>query len=144
MKTRIGQPEDLEAIQAFDCFGGDRAADLAAGRCLVAELDRGIAGYVVFSPKGLIGQHFINFLVVDEPYRRQGVAVALLRAVEKQLLPCRLFISTGKTNTRMQALLTKDGWTSAGQIAGMMPGEFTELFYFRDVPEAGSDAPESD
>ena len=134
MNIRVGQLKDLQAIRAFDCFGGDRARDLEDGRCLVAVVQGRVSAYLVFSPRGLIGQHFINFLVVDEPCRRMGVAVGLLRAVEDRLQPCRLFISTGQTNTPMQALLKKDGWTPAGQITGMMPGEFTELFYYRDAP----------
>lgn len=99
----------------------------------MAECDGRVAGYIVFSEHGLIGQHFINFLVVDELFRRRGIATDLIQAVGQRLGPCRLFISTGKTNTRMQTLLAANGWTAAGQIAGMLPGEFTELFFFRDT-----------
>lgn len=133
MIIRTGTPADLQAIDRFDCFGGDRATALAAGRCLVAESDGRVVGFVVYAERGLIGRDFVEFLVVDEASRRRGVAVALLRAVEAELSPGRLFISTEEGNAPMRALLAKDGWTPSGQIDGINSSGFAELFFYRDV-----------
>lgn len=133
MDVRTATPDDAQAIAAFDCFGGDRPGALKDGRCLVAEIDRQIAGYLAFKRQHLIGKDFVEFLVVHDDYRRRGIAVALLRAVEKEIGSGRLYISTGGDNTRMQALLAKDGWTAAGQIEGVNPGGDPELFFFRDL-----------
>ena len=133
MQTRPGTPADLPEIEAFDCFGGDRPGAINEDRCIVAVIDDQIAGYIVYKRQALIGKNFIEFLVVNEPYRRRGIAVALLRAAEQTLGTCRLYISTGQTNTRMQALLAKDGWTPAGQIEQINSDGTAELFYFREV-----------
>ena len=136
MQIRTGTLDDKQAIKAFDCFGGDRPGALQSERCLVAEIDGKVVGYVAFQRKYLIGRDFVEFLVVREGFRRQGVAIALLRAAEAKVSPGRLFISTGADNARMQALLAKDGWTSAGQIDGITHGGGSELFFYRDLPAA--------
>jgi len=134
MDIRTATPVDGQAIAAFDCFGGDRPAAIEAGRCLVAEMDGRLAGYVVFQRRALIGRDFVEFLVVDESFRRAGVAVALLRAVESRLEGGRLFISTGASNAPMQSLLGKGGWSAAGQIEGVNTDGSAELFFYRDLP----------
>lgn len=133
IQIRIGAPDDATAIAAFDCFGGDRPAALQEQRCLVATIDEQITGFVVYKRKSLIGRDFIEFLVVDEPFRRRGIAIALLRAVEREVGPGRLFISTEANNTRMLALLDKDGWTPSGQIDNLNDSGHVERFFCRDV-----------
>jgi len=132
MHIRQGTPADSVGIAAFDCFGGDRPSALEAGRCLVAEVDGRVAGFVVFAKRGLIGRDFVEFLVVDEPYRRRGVAVSLLDAVGDQLGPGRLFISTEAGNAPMRGLLARQGWTPAGGISGLNASGCDELFFYRD------------
>jgi len=133
MHIRLGTTDDANDIAAFDCFGGDRPAALQAGRCLVATIDDNIAGFVVYLHKGLIGRDFVEFLVVHEDYRRKGIALALLRAVEREVGPGRLFISTEANNTRMLARLEKDGWTPSGQIDNLNDSGHVERFFCRDT-----------
>lgn len=133
MLIRQANATDLDTINAFDCFGGDRPDAVAAGRCLVAEDDGRVAGFVVYGLRGLIGKDFVEFLVVDEPFRRRGLAVALLRAVEQRLATGRLFISTEADNAPMLALLERDGWTPAGQIDGINESGHAERFFYRDA-----------
>lgn len=135
MHIRQGTPDDAPAIAAFDCFGGDRPAALQEGRCLVATVDEQLTGFVVYQRKGLIGRDFIEFLVVHEGYRRRGIAIALLREVERVVGPGRLFISTEANNTRMLALLEKDGWVPSGQIDNLNDSGHVERFFCRDLPE---------
>ena len=51
MEIRPGTPDDHDAIKAFDCFGGDRPGALQAGRCLVAEIDGQVVGYVAYQTR---------------------------------------------------------------------------------------------
>ena len=132
MHIRKGNPDDAQAIAVFDCFGGDRPAALQEDRCLVAIIDGQIAGFVVYKRKSLIGRDFVEFLVVDEAFRRRGVAVALLREVERVTGPGRLFISTEANNQPMLALLEKDGWTPSGQIENINDSGHVERFFCRD------------
>lgn len=131
-QIRVGTPDDADAIASFDCFGGDRPAALREGRCLVATVNKQIAGFVIYKQKSLIGRDFVEFLVVDEPYRRQGIAVALLREVESALGPGRLFISTEANNIQMLALLEKNGWTPSGHIDNINDSGHAERFFCRD------------
>jgi GNAT superfamily N-acetyltransferase len=139
MHIRPGTTQDHCAIQAFDCFGGNRLAALDEGRCLVAVVDKNIAGFVSYQRGGLIGKDFIEYLVVNEPYRRKNVAVSLLRAAESELAPGRLFISTEAENTPMLALLDKEGWTAAGQIDHINASGHAERFFFADLPRQGTE-----
>ncbi|MFN3166040.1 MAG: GNAT family N-acetyltransferase [Phycisphaeraceae bacterium] len=136
MRVRRGTPQDSDAIAAFDCFGGDRPAALEAGRCLVAEIDGRVAGFVVYAKHGLIGRDFVEYLVVHETFRRRGVAAMLLDAVGERVGPGRLFISTESGNTPMRTLLAKQGWTPAGHLSGANRSGCDELFFYRDVSGA--------
>jgi len=134
MMTRQGTINDLDAVNLIDCFDHNRRVALEEGRCLVTEADERIVGFIVYASRGLIGRDFIEYLVVDSGYRRRGVAVTLLRAVEHRLQGGRLFISTEADNTPMLALLGHDGWIPAGRIEGINPIGFDELFFYRDLP----------
>lgn len=133
MQIRTATITDAKAIEAFDCFGGDRPAAIHAERCLVAEVDGNIAGYAVFQKRGLIGRDFVEFVVVRDGYRRRGVAVVLLREVEARCGPGRLFISTESNNAPMLALLKRQGWREAGQITEINASGNAERFFCRDV-----------
>ena len=131
---RIGTPEDLPAIAAFDPFRGDRPQELAAGSVLVAEDGGGqVVGYVTFSPAGFIGRPFVHFLAVAPASRRQGVARTLLHAVAARVGPCRLFISTEEDNAPMLRLLEQDGWTAAGCVRHVNENGAAECFFCREV-----------
>ncbi len=133
---RVGVPGDFEMIDAFDPFAGDRREELAAGRCLVAEVEGQVVGYATFSPAGFIGRPFVHFLAVGVGHRRRGVAVALLRAVEGRVVGGRLFASTEEGNTAMLRLLERDGWTAAGCVRGVNEDGSAECFFHRDVARA--------
>jgi len=135
MQINPGKPTDAEAIEAFNCFDCDIEAALGEDRCLVAEIGQQIAGFVIYKPNGLIGKNFVEYLVVGEAYRRRGVAIALLRAVEQTIGPCRLFISTEADNTPMLALLDKNHWRPAGQIDHINDSGHAELFFYRDLSD---------
>jgi len=106
---------------------------------LVAVVNDQVAGYTVFQKRGLIGRDFVEFVVVHDDYRRRGVAVALLRAVEERCGPGRLFISTEANNAPMLALLKGAGWGAAGQITEVNASGNAERFFCRDVIDQASD-----
>jgi GNAT superfamily N-acetyltransferase len=136
---RIGTPDDFAAIDAFDPFAGDRREELAAGRVLVSETDGQVVGYTTFSQAGFIGRSFVHFLAVVPEHRRQGVAIALLRAVERSVGRGRLFASTEEGNAVMLRLLDRDGWTPAGCVRGVNDDGSAECFFYREVTGAAVD-----
>lgn len=66
------------------------------------------------------------------------IASALMRAAERRLEPDRLFASTEDDNTGMLALLDREGWTSAGAVAGANEDGRAELFLYKDLPDGAA------
>lgn len=129
---RIAEPYDLSPIMTFDSFPGDRIAEIVDRRMLVAESDNAIVGYVAWQQGGCIGKDYVNKLVIDNRYRRRGIAQKLIGALNT-VLTGRVFISTGAYNDAAVALLQNTGWTAAGQIVGLLPMDQPELFFHRDL-----------
>jgi GNAT superfamily N-acetyltransferase len=130
---RVGTINDFEAIDAFDPFGGSRLEALSLGQSFVAEIDGEVAGFIFYRPNGFIGRPFIDYLAIHPGYRRQGIALKLLRKVEDRVGEGRLFISTGDTNQAMKLLLQHDGWTAAGCVQGVNLDGTAECFYYRNA-----------
>jgi GNAT superfamily N-acetyltransferase len=139
---RIAEPYDLSPIMTFDSFPGDRIAEIVDRRMLVAEIDGAVVGYVAWQQGGCIGKDYVNKLVIDDRYRRRGIAQQLIGALNT-VLTGRVFISTGAYNDAAVALLQGTGWAAAGQIVGLLPMDQPELFFHRDLwPIAASQAAE--
>lgn len=129
---RIAEPYDLSPIMTFDSFPGDRIAEIVDWRMLVAEIDGAVVGYVAWQQGGCIGKDYVNKLVIDDRYRRRGIAQQLIGALNT-VLTGRVFISTGAYNGAAVALLQGTGWAAAGQIVGLLPMDQPELFFHRDL-----------
>jgi GNAT superfamily N-acetyltransferase len=130
--TRIAEPYDLSSIMFFDSFPGDRIAEIVDRRMLVAEIDGSVVAYVAWQHGGCIGKDYVNKLVVNDEYRRRGIAQLLVGALN-MVLSGRIFISTNAHNAAAVALLEGTGWTAAGQIVGLLPMDQPELFFHRDL-----------
>jgi ribosomal protein S18 acetylase RimI-like enzyme len=127
---------DFAAIDAFDQFAGDRAREIAEKRMLVADEAGEAVGYVSWLPAGFVGRDYITFVCVRPDRRRRGLALALLRSAEVRIGRGRLFVSTEEDNTAMLALLPREGWTTAGAVAGANEGNRAEVFFFKDLDSA--------
>jgi GNAT superfamily N-acetyltransferase len=136
LQIRNAELSDLPAIDQLDPFAGDRRAEIVAGVCLVAETEGTLAGYLTFSRNGFLEQPFVHYLAVQKAYRRRGVAIALIRAAEREVGAKRLFSSTEEDNAEMLALFQNDGWTRAGFIAGANVDGKAEVFFYRDLTGA--------
>jgi ribosomal protein S18 acetylase RimI-like enzyme len=130
---RPGVETDFAVIDVFDPFAGDRAREIAEGRMLVAEEDGEPVAYLSWLPAGFVGRDYVTFLCVRPDHRRRGLAHELLRAAEKRIGAGRLFVSTEQDNVAMLALLPREGWTSAGAVAGVNDGDRAELFFYKDL-----------
>ena len=130
---RVGLPNDFDQIERFDPFAGDRRAELAEGRVLVAEVAGHVAGYATFSNPGFIGHPFLHFVAVEPRHRRRGIACSLLQAIARDFVTKRLFASTEEDNTAMLALFDREGWSSAGSVRGVNADGSAECFFYRDI-----------
>ena len=137
--VRLAEPYDLSRLMQFDSFPGYRIAEIVEKRMLVAEIDSNVVGYVAWQHGGCVGRDYVNKLVVDDDYRRRGIARALINALNTSLSG-RVFISTGADNGAAMSLLKGTGWVAAGQIVGLRPLNEPETFFHRDLWPSGSDA----
>jgi predicted GNAT family acetyltransferase len=102
---------------------------VAAGECFLSEVDGRPAAYAVISHT-FYDNGMIRMLFTHPEHRRCGLASALLRCIEAACRTAKLFTSTNLSNTPMQALLVKHGYTVTGFIDNLDEGD-PELVYFK-------------
>jgi GNAT superfamily N-acetyltransferase len=69
-------------------------------------------------------------LMVEEKYKRKGVATALVSFLEERCKTDKIFTSTNKSNTPMQALLYSMSYEHSGTVYNLDEGD-PELFYVK-------------
>ena len=106
----------------------ERAA--SKGRLLVAELDGELVGYA--AQGRFFGYDFLELLAVRPDKRRQGIATALIRAVEARSTSGKLFTSTNESNTPMRRLCERLGFQPSGVVENLDQDD-PELIYFKRV-----------
>jgi GNAT superfamily N-acetyltransferase len=135
MNVRIGSREDLGRISALD---PGRVATrhraqllrdrLRAADAWLAEEGAKILGYALRGQ--FFGFDFLELVYVAEPYRRAGVASALIDIFERARRTTRVFVSTNRSNEPMLRLLKARGYSPSGVIYNLDAGD-PELFYVR-------------
>ncbi|MCY4108225.1 MAG: GNAT family N-acetyltransferase [Chloroflexi bacterium] len=122
-----------------------RAAD--AGNLYIARLDGAYAGGMVLGganagESGFDGSFFDRGFVwliwVEEPFRRKGVASALMSQAEEDCPSDDLFTSTNLSNIPAQRLFEKLGYTRTGMVENLDEGD-PEIFYFKRLRRPASD-----
>lgn len=138
MWVRQASKSDVKSILEIDPIAQasiDRRAliesSLEFGACWVAGRQETAEGYVVCS-KEFFGRDFVAVLVVAEAARRNGVASALMDAVEQARAGRKLFTSTNQSNAPMQRLLVGRGYVASGVILHLDPGD-PELVFMKDL-----------
>jgi GNAT superfamily N-acetyltransferase len=97
------QPKERAVVASFAKLAPPGGAVAVA---LVALLNGTIVGYADMAPT-FFQQPFVSLLSVHPEQHRQGVASALMQAMETKCLGGKLFTSTNQSNSAMQALLAK-------------------------------------
>lgn len=132
LNIRFADPVDLAAIMTFDAFPGDRIVEIIDRRMLVIDVDDRPQGYISWQQNGCIGKDYVNKLVVNDAYRRQGMAAQLIASLDLAM-DGRIFISAARSNIAAIRLLEVTHWTRAGEIIGLLPLEEPELFFYKDL-----------
>ncbi|HTX60274.1 MAG TPA: GNAT family N-acetyltransferase [Verrucomicrobiae bacterium] len=102
---------------------------LGTKECLVAEVDGGIAGFVVWD-RGFYARPFLWMLGVDPAHQHEGIASALIDHVESLNAGFNLYTSTNDSNAVMRGILHKRGFEPVGRLENLDPGD-PEIFYFK-------------
>ena len=121
--VRKAEPTDRDAVVAIVGIDHHRRARLVSalksGHCLVLDDGDGITGFVVLRPKAFFGRDLVDMLMVAPTRRRGGLGRRLLQAAVKASSTNRVFASTDRTNTAMQALLERERWSVSGEVSGL-------------------------
>ncbi len=140
MRVRTAVAADLPAIIDCDAHAKSREsqchlldAATSGGRCLVAEAEAQVRGFVVLS-HDFFEQSFIALVVVAQEFRRLGVGLRLLGAAESSCRTPKLFASTNASNAVAQALLESAGFVRSGVVENLDEND-PELIYFKWVRE---------
>ena len=129
---RLGKPEDLIQINAFDEFGGDREQEIAEKRLQVYISDNTVVGYITaIEESSLFGHPLISFLCVHPQYRRQRIASALLSEIEQEYSDRQLFISTESNNPIMLDLIRNRKYTRSGYLSGLNDDGADEVYFYK-------------
>jgi GNAT superfamily N-acetyltransferase len=135
--TRTAAPADARRIGELDrewtpilnrAERFQRAA--SKGRLLVAELDGELVGYA--AQGRFFGYDFLELLAVRPDKRRQGIATALIRAVEARSHSGKLFTSTNRSNEPMRSLCLRLGFQPSGVVENL-DNDDPELIYYKRV-----------
>ena len=133
IKIQIARVSDITSIIEFDEFAGDRVREIEAGTCFVAFKKEQIVAYVSYEPRGLLGQPLLTFLCVRKEFRRQGIALAMVKFVQDRLNTTMLLSSTEDWCVGTQSIFERLGWKKLGEIAGVNKDGSSEWFYGIDL-----------
>jgi ribosomal protein S18 acetylase RimI-like enzyme len=103
--------------------------------CWVARRNEEVVGFALFD-RFLHGHGFLRVIAVHPDHRRQGIASALVLALEAKCPTDRLFTATEESNEGMQRLCQALGFVRSGRIEGLEEGE-VELIFHKRLPERG-------
>lgn len=104
---------------------------LRDGLVWIAERDGAAAGYLIANLH-FFDNAFIELVIVHRNHRRQGVAQALIAAIEAWSPTDKLFTSTNESNLPTQHLLDRLGYTYSGTVDNLDEGD-PERFYFKQL-----------
>lgn len=130
---RYGKIEDLDQIELFDEFGGDRKSEILTKSLNVYILDNQVLGYISIIEKSCLCNHMlISYLCVDPEYRRRSIASKLLTQIEQNNNNKRIFISTESNNPIMLSLIKKREYTLSGSLSGLNSDGSNEVYFHKN------------
>ncbi|MEL6493158.1 MAG: GNAT family N-acetyltransferase [Cyanobacteria bacterium J06634_6] len=140
MKTRDATESDVVAMYAVDRAAAEEGSRrhqirewVDARQAIVALVDEVVVGYAVLEYT-FFSNGFISMLIVDGASRRQGIATALVRHLEKACVTNKLFTSTNESNEPMQGLMHSMSYEPSGTVYNLDEGD-PELFYVKRLPK---------
>jgi GNAT superfamily N-acetyltransferase len=118
-------------------IGEDRAgafvrSHMERHHLIVAEAEGRIVGMLAYRTDWF-DCTFVSLVVVDEEYRRKGIAREFFKAVEAISPTPRIFSSTEETNAASIQMHTALGFTPSGHVDNLPQGT-RELLFYRRVP----------
>ena len=140
MKIRNATEHDIDGIIAIDRIATTEETRrqhirewVRRGCAIIVLIDERVVGYAVLEYT-FFSYGFISMLIVQEAYRRRGIASALVKRLEETCNTAKLFTSTNESNAPMQAFMASMSYEPSGIVHNLDEGD-PELFYFKRVKE---------
>ncbi|MGG4610435.1 GNAT family N-acetyltransferase [Providencia sp. Me31A] len=132
MKFRLATMVDIAKIYQIDSLGTKKRREeiehwVEQKTCFVLEGNDKILAYGVINQQ-FFTHGFIELLMVNHQYRRQGLGLSLINQLKKQSKTQKVFTSTNQSNTATQQLLLKAGFIPSGYIENLDDND-PELIY---------------
>lgn len=132
MKFRLATMVDIAKIYQIDSLGTKKRREeielwVEQKTCFVLEGNDKILAYGVINQQ-FFAHGFIELLMVNHQYRRQGLGLSLINLLKKQSKTQKVFTSTNQSNIATQQLLLKAGFIPSGNIENLDDND-PELIY---------------
>lgn len=101
--------------------------------CFIILAGNRAVGFLIFDYR-FFDQGWIELIIVEEKYRVKGIGGQAINLICRQSKTNNVFTSTNSSNTQMQKVLNKVGFSFAGKINGLDEGD-PELFYFKTTDD---------
>ena len=140
MMIRDATEHDINEIIAIDRIAATEETRrqhiqewVRRGCAIIVLIDERVVGYAILEYT-FFSYGFISMLIVQEAYRRRGIASALVKRLEETCNTAKLFTSTNESNAPMQAFMASMSYEPSGIVHNLDEGD-PELFYFKRVKE---------
>ena len=137
---RVATEHDIDGIIAIDHIAATEETRrlhirewVRRGCAIIVLDDKRVVGYAVLEYT-FFSYGFISMLIVQEAYRRKGIATALVKRLEETCNTAKLFTSTNESNAPMQAFMASMSYRPSGIVHNLDEGD-PELFYFKRIQE---------
>ena len=140
ISVRAAWPGDIGVVRMLDADmrapGKPLAASkqIALGMSWIGEVDGMAAGYAIVSPS-FFARPFVERIFVGEPFRRKGVATAILQRCENAYHSNEIYISANASNGAMRTLLARAEYQDSGVILGLAGGDPELVYVKRRTPD---------
>ncbi|NBC11104.1 MAG: GNAT family N-acetyltransferase [Planctomycetes bacterium] len=139
--TRLAVASDADHLIAFDHVAATDPRRSGLIRLRVAERNALVVpgnddlpvGFALINPF-FFDHDFIELVYIHPAHRRQGLGTALVARCERESHTEKLFTSTNRSNTAMQALLTKRGFIRSGVVENLDEDD-EELIFLKRLPD---------
>lgn len=130
MIIRLATLDDEKQIDSFDQFGGNRKLEIERNEIWVAIFSNEIAGFATFD-RSFYERPFLRYLIVNDIFRRQGIAKKMLIFIESKCKNEKLFTSTEADNLPMITLLSQLNYKMVGIINELQ--DVGEVIYCKEI-----------
>ncbi len=130
----VGFDYNLDPVEHIELKREEKITKaIIAKDCYIILADDKAIGFVIFDYR-FFDQGWIELIIIEEAHRARGIGGQVISLICQLCKTNKVFTSTNSSNTQMQKVLNKAGFSFAGKIDGLDDGD-PELFYFKKIDD---------